>query len=54
MSARLLAWLYLFIRKTRAVKHLKVTYTGHKIFFVLTHCNTEIKLGHDTGVLDFM
>lgn len=54
MSARMLAWLYLFIRKRRAVKHLKATYTGYKNYFMLTHCNTEIKLGHDTGVLDLM
>lgn len=54
MSARLLAGLYLFIRKRRAVKHLKITYTGHKNFFVFTHCNTEIKLGQDTGVLNLM
>lgn len=51
MSARLLALLYLCIRKGRAVKHLKESQRAIKTF-VVTHYRAERKLGQDTSLLN--
>lgn len=55
MSARLLALRYLFIGERRSVKHLKQSHTKtDQFFFVVTHCKTELKLGQDPGLLNFV